>query len=466
MFLDIDGKDPSRIAFNDDAGIEVSYGDLAGYCGELKELGLPRAVAFCLCENNSGCASAVIGCQEAGIVPVLFGSRADRNILRELGEVYTPAYFIVPDHMVEQFEGEQVFSKYGYTFLRTENEPYPINDKLSLLLTTSGSTGSPKCVRYKYGNLDSNARNAAKAFGFTEDDIGMCDLPIQYTMGLNVILSHIAVGGRAYLTMYNLMSPDFYRVLKEERCTNFCGVPFSYKCMMRLRFFNMDLPDLRILAQGGGKLTEKRFIELGEYAKRTGKRFCATFGTTETSARMAYLPPECALERVGSIGKAIPGGTLFLIDDEGKALPEGEAEGELAYRGPGVTMGYAYTKEDLLLDDVFNGEYRTGDLARRDADGFYYITGRRSRFLKLFGTRVSMDHCEGVIKDEFHTDCACSGTDKCMEIYVTGDVKPEDVVSYIAGRTGITRGAFRAYNIEEIPRSDSGKVRYKELSPR
>ena len=102
-------------------------------------------------------------------------------------------------------------------------------------------------------------------------------------------------------------------------------MPYSYEIMMKLKFTRMVLPDLRTLSEGGGKLTDDMFKALAEYAEKAGKRFCATFGTTETSARMAYLPPEMARLKTGSIGKAIPEGELFLLDVNGNEIEEPEA---------------------------------------------------------------------------------------------------------------------------------------------
>ncbi len=463
MFLNIDGIARDRIALKDDSGLAVTYGDLADFCADLEGKKLSRSVAFCLCENAVGCMAAVIGCETVKVVPLLLNCQMDRALLRDLEETYTPCYYIVPEAMKAEFPGEEVFRAFGYCYIKTAYPPYPINERLSLLLTTSGSTGSPKLVRYKYGNLEANAKNVAKVFSWRDSEIGMCDLPIQYTMGLNVINSHLAVGAAAYLTKYNLMSAEFWDALKRERCTDFCGVPFSYEVFFKLRFQRMDLPDLYTLAEGGGRLTDARFQALAAYAEEKGKRFCATFGTTETSARMSFLPPELAKVKTGSIGRAIPEGELFLLDDDGREIAEMEAEGEMGYRGPNVTMGYGLCREDLMKGDEWQGEYHTGDIAKRDADGCYYIVGRRNRFLKLFGLRVSLDRCELFIKSEFDTDCACAGTDDRMEIYITNAAVRDEIIPFISKKTNLQRTAFRVNVIPEIPKSDSGKVKYSEL---
>ena len=368
MFLDLDKHNQNKTAIKDDSGYELSYRDVCDTVRAFEQLSLPRCVVFCMCESCAGSLIGYLAFENNKQVPLLLSAKLDGELRSRLESIYQPSYYWAPEQMTEELGGEKVYSAYGYALIKTSYEPYELNDKLSMLLTTSGSTGSPKLVRHKYGNLEANARNVAKVFEWREDEKGICDLPMNYTMGLNVINSHLVVGASVLMVKANLMDPDFWSFIKENGGTSFCGVPFSYEIMRRIGFDRMDLPELYTLAEGGGKLTDKMFKWTAAYCKNNGKRFCATFGTSETSARMAFLDPKMAEEKTGSIGKAIPEGELFLID-EAKG-EDGCLTGELGYIGPNVTMGYAVCKEDLLKDDEFLGEYHTGDIAKRDADGF------------------------------------------------------------------------------------------------
>lgn len=463
MFLNIDKQKKESLALVDNEGNRITYGQLMDLVVSIGEKIEERSLIFNLCKNTVGSMIGYLGFVEHGSVPVTLNAKIDDKLLLNLLKIYTPAYIWTPVEEEYRFNYEKIFEMYGYVLLKTGNKPYPMNEKLQLCMTTSGSTGSPKLVRYKKGNLEANAKNVAIAFGWTEKERAICDLGMQYTMGLNVINTHLYVGATVLLTTYNILSPEFWEYIKKERGTNFTGVPFSYDIFYRLHFEQMDLPDLHTLSQGGGKLTEKRFSQLAEYAQRTGKRFIASFGTTETSARMACLPSDLATVKIGSIGRAIPEGELFLIDENGKILTDPVAEGEMCYKGPNVTMGYAVCKEDLMKDDEFNGIYHTGDLARRDEDGCYYVTGRLSRFLKLLSYRVSLDQSERLIQQEFNIECACAGTDQRMNIYITDGSKKSEVVEFISVKTGLFKNLFRVFVVPEILRNESGKVRYKEM---
>lgn len=463
MFLGIDHHDSNKIAVKDNENHILTYGELVEEVSLFSRLIEPRSIIFNLCKNTVGSLAGYMGFIEGNAVPLALSSKIEKGLLDKLINEYTPAYIWAPTEQANNYRYDAVYEKYGYTLLKTGNILYPINDDLQFLMTTSGSTGSPKLVRYKKGNLEANARNVAKAFGWTAEERPVCDLGMQYTMGLNVINTHLYVGATVLLTTFNLMSGEFWDYIKEEKATNFTGVPFSYDIFYRLHFDRMDLPYLKTLSEGGGKLTDARFIQLAEYAQKNNKRFIASFGTTETSARMACLPAELALTKIGSIGRAIPEGELFLIDSDGTILEDPEAEGEMCYRGPNVTMGYAVKKEELQNGDDFNGEYHTGDLARRDADGCYYVTGRMSRFLKLLSYRVSLDQCERLIQEQFNIECACTGTDQRMEIYITDESKQKDILDFISEKTKLYKKLFKVHVTGSIPRNDSGKIRYKEL---
>ena len=463
MFLDLDKRKEHKIAVKDNENNVLSYGELAKEVEVFSHLLTPRSIVFNLCRNTVGSLIGYLGFIEGDSVPLALSSKIEMGLLGMLMDEYTPAYLWVPTELTSEIPYNIVFAKYGYSLLTTGNDIYPINDQLQFLMTTSGTTGSPKLVRYKKGNLEANARNVAKAFGWTENERPVCDLGMQYTMGLNVINTHLYVGATILLTTYNLMSSNFWDYIREEKATNFTGVPFSYDIFYRLHFDRMDLPYLTTLSEGGGKLTDARFIQLSEYAQKNGKRFIASFGTTETSARMACLPADLALFKTGSIGRAIPEGELFLVDENGNELKYTEAEGELCYRGPNVTMGYATKKKDLLNGDDFNGEYHTGDLARRDADGCYFITGRMSRFLKLLSYRVSLDQCEHLIQEEFGIECACVGTDQRMDIFIKDAGRAKDVLDFISDKTNLFKTLFKVFVIDNIPRNNSGKIEYKKL---
>ena len=326
-----------------------------------------------------------------------------------------------------------------------------------MLLPTSGSTGSPKLVRHSYRIIEANAENVMNLFGLTSSERAMAALPMHYTMGLSVIASHLYAGATLLLCGKSLLDPVFWNMLKDG-ATSFTGVPYSFELLAKLRFFRMNLPELKIITQGGGKLTEDMWSQLSSYAINNGKRFIATYGQSECTARMAYLPAELVSTKVCSIGIAEPGGQLSIIDNGGNETFEGEATGEMVYRGENVTLGYATSKEDLLKGDENHGIMHTGDLARRDADGCYFIVGRLKRFLKIFGLRIGLDEVENLIRGKYDTDCYCSGDDEYLLVKLTNASVANEIPAFIEEKTHLFYQRVKVEIVDKILRNEAGKV--------
>lgn len=273
------------------------------------------------------------------------------------------------------------------------------------------------------------------------------------------------VGATLLVTDKGLMQKEFWNFFKEQEATSFGGVPYTYEMLERLRFARMDLPSLRYMTQAGGKLTPELHKKFAEYAKGTGKKFIVMYGQCEATARMGYLPAEMALEKCGSMGIAIPGGKFQLVDVSGNIVSEPHVTGELVYEGTNVTLGYAECGEDLKKGDERQGKLETGDMAQVDEDGYYYIVGRKKRFLKIYGNRVNLDEIDCLIKAKFdNLDCASAGVDDHMYIFVTDMTVVDEVKNYVVHTTKLNPAAFRVIVIDSIPKNDSGKILYKELN--
>lgn len=464
MVFEIDKKPSNSVAIIDDCDKKMSYGELTSLAKEMKNVLLERELVFCLCKNVCASLAGFIALYDNHDVCLLLSSSIDKSLLQTLDDIYQPSYYWRAKEPLSSDDDEVCFSYDGYSLYKTRHTSTALHPNLSMLMTTSGTTGSPKLVRYKYGNIEHNAKNVARVFGWTADERGIIDLPMQYTMGLNVICSHLYAGASVLLTSYSLMNPLFWKFVKTYQGTNFTGVPFSYEILKKLKFLAMDLPFLKTMAEGGGKLSDDLFTSFAQFAENSGKRFFATFGTTETSARLAYLNPKEATTHCGSIGKAIPEGKLYIVDDSGNTIIESDKEGELVYEGPNVTMGYATESKDLSKGEEFDGIYHTGDLAKMDIEGNFYIVGRKKRFLKLYGLRVSLDQVERMVSDEFHIACACTGDDNIMDIYIEEESFTEKVLSFVSEKTGLMKKSFSVHAITSIPRFESGKINYKQLN--
>ena len=454
MFLELDRKERQRIAAIDDSGRSVAYGNICDFSQEFAKHLPERSLIFLLAENRIGSLLGYTAALSNRIVPLIISAATEEGLYNHLYELYQPEYLWLPESKAEG--REVIFSAWEYCLVKTGNQPTPKYEELSLLLPTSGSTGSPKLVRHSYRNIEANADNVRRLFKLDGTEKAMAILPMHYTMGLSVIASHLLAGATLLLSGRSLLDKGFWATLKEA--TSFTGVPYSYEILTKMRFTRMDLPNLKVITQGGGKLTEAMWNTLAEYALDNGKQFIATYGQSECTARMAYLPAEMALDKVCSIGIAEPGGQLSIVDDNGNETFEGEAQGEMVYRGENVTLGYATCREDLLKGDENHGIMHTGDLARRDADGCYFIIGRLKRFLKIFGLRIGLDEVERMIKEEYKTDCYCKGNDEKLIVLVTDPKLQEVLPDFIEDKTHLFHQRIEIQVVEQILRNEAGKV--------
>jgi len=225
----------------------------------------------------------------------------------------------------------------------------------------------------------------------------------------------------------------------------------------------MDLPYLRTITQAGGKLTLELHKKFARYAEDSGKKFIVMYGQCEATARMGYLPADKAVEKKGSMGIAIPGGKFRLIDAKGNEIHTPHTTGELVYEGSNVTLGYAENVDDLAKCDERNGVLETGDMAQFDEDGYYYIVGRKKRFLKIYGNRINLDEVDRLIKEKYEVEVACGGVDDHMYIFLTDEGIASEIKDYVSTTTKLNPAAFKTVVIDEIPKNDAGKTKYTEL---
>ena len=463
MILELQNINPQRIAAIDSNGDQLTYADINLLSQQISTNISDRALCFLLVENNiGGIAWTMSMLDSRKLVPLILNVKTEIGLYQQLLDTYQPTYICAPTHQLT--EGEVIDTQFGYTLTKISDNIYPIHCDLSHLLPTSGSTGSPKLVRHKYENIEAAGLNISTFFELKETDRPLMVLPLYYTMGLSMVFSHLRVGATILITGLSMTDPNFWKFIKDQCATSFTGVPYSFQVLNLMRFFRMNLPDMELLTQGGGKMPTDLNIKFAEYCRDTNKRWIATYGQSECTARMAYLPAKWALDKVGSIGIAVPNGELSLIDADGNLITTPRTEGEMCYRGQNVTMGYAREQSDLTLGDERNGYIRTGDLAYFDEDGCYYIVGRMGRFLKLFGMRVGLDECEQIVQTECGIECACVGTDEKMIVYITNAERQSEVKDILVQKTHIVATSFEVRIIDEIPKNEAGKKLYSKLS--
>jgi acyl-CoA synthetase (AMP-forming)/AMP-acid ligase II len=421
----------------------VPYATLADLVRERAEsLGTgDRRLVLIACENSLDALVTYLAALHAGHVPLL----APGDRVHHL------------DRLVEAWDPDVVAGRCetGWALReRREGSVHTLHEDLAVLLTTSGSTGSPKLVRLSHENLDSNAEAIAESLDVRPSDRAMTSLPMHYCYGLSVVHSHLARGAGIVLTDLSVVAPCFWELFDATGATTLAGVPHSFDLLDRSGFAEREHPSLRVVTQAGGRLAPDAVQRYAALGRERGWNLYVMYGQTEATARMAVLPPDLVAARPETVGLPVPGGS-FRIE------PLGELEcgfGELVYSGPNVMLGYAECPEDLSRGRDIT-DLRTGDLARLADDGLVEIVGRRSRFAKVVGLRIDLDHVERDLRAAGH-DAHCVDLGDALGVLCSAEGAGAEVSNLVSRRHGIPASSIVVLDGLDAPRLATGKPDY------
>jgi acyl-CoA synthetase (AMP-forming)/AMP-acid ligase II len=442
----------SRTALHTVAG-EVSYAELSERAADLAgevlagQMGTStRRLVLIEGANTPDAVTAYLAAVQHGHVALLVPQGRPAQ-LQQMVDAYDPD--VVLRHEDDRWLADR----------RRRGTAHDLHPDLALLLSTSGSTGSPKLVRLSHDNLRSNAASISSYLRLTPDDRAATSLPLHYCYGLSVVNSHLLTGAGLVLTEGSVVDECFWQRFDDAGATSFAGVPYTFDLLDHSGFAERDLPSLRCITQAGGRLGPDRVRAWAELGQRRGWDFVVMYGQTEATARMAYLPAELAASRPEAIGVAIPGGSLRL-----EPVPEVTQPGigELVYEGPNVMLGYAESPADLAEGRTVE-TLRTGDLARI-SDGLVEIVGRRSRHAKVFGLRLDLDRIESTVTARVpHSEVRCLAVDDALHAFTTRRRSSARVHAELSELCGLPTSAVRVHIVAELPRTAAGKPDHAAL---
>ena len=418
-----------------------------------------KTLGFIFCKNTLESLCCYLAALQQKQAVCLLDANLENSFAEDLIDRYQPDWLWMPQNHKNFVDFKTSFFMDDYVMQKRTSlhDGFSIYPELALLLSTSGSTGSPKLVKLSYKNLQANADSIVEYLELTPDEKPITTLPMNYSYGLSVINSHLNTGAAILLTDDSIMTQHFWSFFQQYSATSMAGVPYTYQMLFRLQFKNMYLPTLRTLTQAGGRLDIALQRYFAEHAKQTDMRFFVMYGQTEATARMSYVPPDKLLDNLGSIGIAIPNGKFDLDPDTS----------ELIYSGPNVMLGYAECREDLTREDMQHGRLETGDIARLDEQtGLFYITARKKRFLKLVGQRVNLDEIEQHLEKQCQSNCYCIGIDDQLIVIVPHKSLLTKVKNILSQQLKFHSCLFTLQLEPDIPHLPTGKVDYQELKKR
>ncbi len=357
-----------------------------------------------------------------------------------------------------------------------------VDDKkdLASIMFTSGSTGKPKGVMVTHRNIMANTSDIIQALALTESDKVMVVLPFYYCFGTSLLHTHLRIGGELCLYEGLYSAPKILKAMQQFKVTGFAGVPSHYELLLMRMRSEVQLPALRFLQQAGGRLRPESLKKISEVFKH--QQLYVMYGQTEATARISILAADDFKHRSESVGKPLPHSQVQIFDSRGKELASGQ-EGEVCITGDAVTLGYWQSKTEKnstsLENKSFNGILRTGDLGFLDKDGYLYITGRKSRFIKLAGKRVSMAAIEDAYKaSPVILDCAITKTNhpvmgEAVRAFLVIDPSynrtqslhdPSEVLAELENYIQREWLPYQLTLLNELPKTKSGKIDRQKLT--
>jgi acyl-CoA synthetase (AMP-forming)/AMP-acid ligase II len=411
---------------------------------------LPRPLVLLEASHELDSIVAYLACLRAGW-PVILVAEGQASPTSGIASTYQP-------NIVLQRDGGQ------WKASLASAEPAAMHADLAVLLSTSGTTGAAKLVRLSAANLQANASAIASYLELSPADRAITTLPYHYSYGMSVLHTHWLAHASLVLTDASLVDAGFWSLARQHQVTSLALVPTQFELLEKISFSKEHLPTLRYITQAGGKLDSRLAADFAKRARAGGFKLFIMYGQTEAGPRMSYVPPEDAERWHHSVGRAIEGGTFRLLDAAGNEIAECGEPGELVFEGPSVMLGYALARADLD-NPAGPAVLKTGDIAERLENGYFRITGRSSRFIKLFGLRIGLDEVENGLRAEGHR-AYVSGSDERLVVFLLGEAEPAALRAQIARRYEWPERVVEVVRLDEVPLLSSGKVDYRELSRR
>ena len=451
--------DEASLALIFSDGTSVSYGALREMAASWREHLLALAEGQpCLVvlefETTCEAIAAYLGALDSGLALVVSepGHAGSETPLRQ---TYAPEILIGRGSGGGALEPRRLASP-GRAVGAPTLAPHP---DLRLLLSTSGSTGDPKLVRLSGENIDSNARSIAQYLSITHSDRAMLTLPLFYSYGISVLNSYLSAGASLVLNDRSVVDPGFWPVFRDADATSLALVPHQFDLLEGSGFLEKGdelAPGLRYITQAGGRLdpdTARRFAVAG---RSQGWNLVMMYGQTEAAPRISWVPPEALPEAADTIGRAIPGGHLWLADENGNEITVPLTPGELVYEGPNVMMGYARDRADLARNPE-TPELRTGDIAELTETGLFRVVGRLKRFVKLYGLRLSLDQIEALLGRAGLKAEAVAVQDQLVLLHLDPD-RGEEVRRIVAEEYDLPPSILHVAPLKKLPLLSSGKT--------
>ncbi len=472
-----------------DSGREIRFAQVQELCAELgayfASRGLRRGdVVSLFLPNGPEAAMLILAAMVHGLVvnPInLLSQRTQLAYIVEHSE--TGLVVSVPEHqaLLEGVLAElprkvplEIISGAGWLDSVRGRPVAPPGSQLddpALLMYTSGTTGTPKGVLLSHGNLCANGVNISREHRLGPADRGLAPLPLYHINAFVVNLVAPLTHGGSLVMPPRFSASTYWRDALQYRCTWVNAVPTIIAYLIQSAPADIDpgqLRSIRFCRSASAALPPEHHRA---FEARFGVDIIETMGLTETAAPAFSNPVQRELRKIGSIGK--PSGTeARVVAGDGSVLSDGQV-GEIQLRGGNVMRGYLKNPQETAKAFTADGWLRTGDLGYRDAEGYYYITGRAKELIIKGGENISPREIdEALLKHAAVLEAAAVGVKDSnygqnIEAYLVlrpgAEIDEADLRAHCLQHLGRYKSPRACHIVDDLPRGPSGKIQRLKL---
>lgn len=456
-FLKIIKNYKNRTALIDYKGNNISYNTLIKEIKPLSKIFQDRSLIFLTAENDYSSILFYLSALDSNSVIFLLDRKVNRQHISDLIKNYKPNYLILNNNYNEFKNYKKIRSIEKYNlFIQSNFKKIKIYKDIIVLLSTSGTTGTKKLIKLTNTNFLNNTRSIIKGLNIKNDHTVITTLPLSYSFGLSIINTHLFTGATIILNEFSILQREFWEIFKKCKPTSIYGVPYTFDMILKIGLNKFLGNKIKLVAHAGGRLNEQAFKKIADFCNINKIKFFSMYGQTEATARMSILNYRYSLSKTCSIGKPIYGGKFFL-KEKNKLIKNPNTLGELYYKGKNVSLGYAQSYLDLKKKNNLENIINTGDIGYFDKNKFYFIVGRKNRFIKLFGHRINLDDIEKKIENQYFKIICEINDDKLIINHTKKYIDDISLKKYIFQQFKINPGFVEFKQVSNFKRTTSGK---------
>ena len=386
----------------------------------------------------------------------LINKNIKQDALKDLIKKYRPNYIIVPKSAPFSLKVKKYKDILDHTVFITSNIVHKLNNDLAVLLSTSGSTGSPKFVMLSKKNLTKNAQDICNYLNLKKTNITISNLPFNYSYGLSVLNSHVLACAKIVISNESILTKNFWKVFHQKKINTFYGVPQIYEILKKIKFSPRNI-NMKFMANAGGPITKENLDYIKKIAIKKNFNFFNMYGQTEASPRISYSSLKKKQQSIYSVGKPFGGAKIYIKDIDNNLCKTNKV-GKIIYYGKNVMIGYANHYKDLNKKRINKYFLHTGDIGFKDKNQNLFLVGRNDAYVKISGIRVNLDDIDNLLKKKCDISSKSIAINNRIYIFSVNSFAISDILQILTSNFSLRKNDFKFIFINKFNYSLNGKI--------